>query len=69
LFRLNGGGTAPADAGVTVVPGAIEGSNVNAVDQLISMISHARVFETHMKLLQSADQNDRQANQLLSLSR
>jgi flagellar basal body rod protein FlgF len=39
------------------------------VEQMIAMISHARVFETHMKMLQSADQNDRQANQLLSLNR
>jgi flagellar basal-body rod protein FlgF len=69
LFKLKGNGTASADAGVTVAAASIEGSNVNAVDQMISMISHARMFETHMKLLQSADQNDRQANQLLSLSR
>jgi flagellar basal-body rod protein FlgF len=69
LFKLKGNGTAGADASVTVAAASIEGSNVNAVDQMISMISHARMFETHMKLLQSADQNDRQANQLLSLSR
>jgi flagellar basal body rod protein FlgF len=36
---------------------------------MISMISHARAFETHMKLLQSAEQNDRQANQLLTMNR
>jgi flagellar basal-body rod protein FlgF len=69
LFLLKGGGQAPADAGVVIASGAIEGSNVNAVENLISMISHARVFETHMKLLQSAEANDRQANQLLSLNR
>jgi flagellar basal-body rod protein FlgF len=69
LFRLKTGGTAPADAGVVVAPSAIEGSNVNAVEQMINMISHARAFETHMKMLQSADQNDRQANQLFSLNR
>ena len=69
LFRLRPGADAPADANVVVAPGAIEGSNVNAVDLLISMISHARLFETHMKLLQSAEANDRQANQLLSINR
>lgn len=69
LFRLQSGGDAAADGTVTVAPSAIEGSNVNAVEQLIALINHARAFETHMKLLQGADQNDRQANQLLSLAR
>jgi flagellar basal-body rod protein FlgF len=69
LFRLRDGSSAPADANVVLASAAIEGSNVNAVEQLIGLISHARAFETHMKLLQNADQNDRQANQLLSINR
>ena len=69
LFRLRDGGSAAAEGSIVVASGAIEGSNVNAVEQLIGLISHARAFETHMKLLQNADQNDRQANQLLSLNR
>jgi flagellar basal-body rod protein FlgF len=66
---LKSGGEAPADSAVVVAAGAIEGSNVNPVEAMISMISNARAFETHMKLLQSAEANDRQANQLLSLTR
>jgi flagellar basal-body rod protein FlgF len=69
LFRLKNGDVAPADNSVVVSSASIEGSNVNAVEQLVAMISHARAFEAHMKLLQNADQNDRQANQLLSLNR
>lgn len=69
LFRLKDGGAAPPDAGVVLASSAIEGSNVNAVEQLVAMISHARAFEAHMKMLSNADQNDRQANQLLSLNR
>lgn len=69
LFRLKDGGTAPADNNVIVASSAIESSNVNAVEQLVAMISHARAFEAHMKMLSNADQNDRQANQLLSLNR
>jgi flagellar basal-body rod protein FlgF len=68
LFQLASGADAPADAAVVVASGAIEGSNVNVVENLISMISHARAFETQMKLLQSAEANDRQADQLLSVS-
>ena len=69
LFQLQAGGDAPADSAVVVAAGAIEGSNVNPVEAMISMISNARAFETHMKLLQSAEANDRQANQLLTLNR
>jgi flagellar basal-body rod protein FlgF len=69
LFRSTVGGDAQADAAVVIAPGAIEGSNVNAVEQMIALISHARAFDTHMKLLQNADQNDRQANQLLTINR
>jgi flagellar basal-body rod protein FlgF len=69
LFRLQDGGIAPPDNNVVVASAAIESSNVNAVEQLVSMISHARAFEAHMKMLSNADQNDRQANQLLSMNR
>lgn len=69
LFRLREGGEAPADTNVVVASSAIEGSNVNAVGQLVAMIAHARAFEAHMKMLSNADQNDRQANQLLSMNR
>ena len=69
LFRLRAGADAPVDANIVVAPGAIEGSNVNVVEHLIGMISHARLFETHMKLLQSAEANDRQANQILTINR
>lgn len=69
LFRLKDGGVAPADNNVVVASAAIESSNVNAVEQLVAMISHARAFEAHMKMLSNADQNDRQANQLLTMNR
>ena len=69
VFRMQDGGAAPADGTVVIASGAIEGSNVNAVEQMIALISHARAFEMHMKMLQNADQNDQRANQLLSLNR
>lgn len=69
LFRLKDGAVAPADNNVVVASAAIESSNVNAVEQLVAMISHARAFEAHMKMLSNADQNDRQANQLLTMNR
>lgn len=67
LFRLRGGGEAPADAGVTLLDGALEGSNVNVVQEMVNMIALARQFDMQMKLLQSAENNSRQATQLLNL--
>ncbi|MBL0423328.1 flagellar basal-body rod protein FlgF [Ramlibacter sp. AW1] len=65
LVRMAGGDTADADATLRVKSGALEGSNVSPVDAMVGMIAAARQFETQMKLLQNAEQNDRQAAQLL----
>jgi flagellar basal-body rod protein FlgF len=65
LFRMKDGGDAPVDARVRVAAGAIEGSNVNAVEAMVGMITLARQFEMQMKLLQAADQADRKGAQLL----
>jgi flagellar basal-body rod protein FlgF len=68
LFRLKGGGEAEADADVSVAGGMLEGSNVNVVDAMVNMISLARQFELHMKLIQNAETNANKAAQLLALS-
>jgi len=67
LFRSSSGAPVAADERVTLTPAALEGSNVNAVDALVGMISAARQFELHMKLLQTAESNSRSAGQLLQL--
>lgn len=66
LFRLRGGGAATAESRVRVVQGALEGSNVNAVEAMVGMISLARQFEMQMKMLQNAEANDRQAAQIIA---
>ncbi|MGN6651137.1 flagellar basal-body rod protein FlgF [Trinickia sp.] len=68
LFRTADGQPADADPAVTVAQGALEGSNVNSVAAMVSMISNARQFQMQTKLLQTADQNDQTANQLLSFT-
>lgn len=68
LFRLKEGGAAPADENVSVVSGALESSNVNGAEALVSMITLARQFELQMRMLQTADQNARAATQLLSIT-
>jgi flagellar basal-body rod protein FlgF len=69
LLRLEGGEEAPADATVRIAAGALEGSNVNVVEAMVGMIAAARQFDTQMKLLQTAEQNDQRASQLLAPAR
>lgn len=66
LFRNRDGSSAPSDPAVKVVDGTIEGSNVNIVEAMVSMIAVARQFETQMRLMTTADQNARDATKLLS---
>lgn len=66
LFRLRNGGAAPVDEKVTLASGYLEGSNVNPVDQMVTMISLSRQFEMQMKLLTSANENDRAATQVIT---
>jgi flagellar basal-body rod protein FlgF len=68
LFRTRDGVPAAADAKVTVVSGHLESSNVNSVEAMVNMITLARQFDTHMKLLQNADSNAKQASSILSIS-
>jgi flagellar basal-body rod protein FlgF len=68
LFRIRNGTPADADAAVTVVSGSLEGSNVNAVEAMVSMITLARQFDTQMKLLQTADNNAKTASSILNIN-
>ena len=65
LFRLRGGGVAPNDENVRLATETLEGSNVNVVDAMVSMISLARQFDMQMKLIQNAQTNDQQASRIL----
>lgn len=66
LFRLAGGEAAPQDDNVKIASGYLENSNVNPVDEMVAMISLARQFEMQMRMLTTAEVNDRSATQILS---
>ncbi|QJE00925.1 flagellar basal-body rod protein FlgF [Massilia forsythiae] len=68
LFRLKDGTSAQADPAVTVAGGALEGSNVSAMDAMVNMISLARSFETQMSLMKNAENNAAKATQILALT-
>jgi flagellar basal-body rod protein FlgF len=67
LFRA-ADGDLPADATARLQEGALEGSNVSPVETMVGMISAARQFEAQMRMLQTAENNEKSAAQLLSAS-
>jgi flagellar basal-body rod protein FlgF len=67
LFRA-GEGDLSADPLARVQDGALEGSNVSAVETMVAMIAAARQFEAQMKSLTTAEGNDKVASQLISVS-
>ena len=67
LFRPVSGDPLPNDANARVQVGVLEGSNVNSIETMVGMIQTARQFEVQMRLLQTAESNDRSAGQLLGL--
>ncbi len=67
LMRAHDGQPFPADAAVRLQGGALESSNVNPAEALVSMIESARRFELQVKLMKVAEDNSSATNQLLRL--
>lgn len=68
LMRLGDSSAAPPDAAVTLVSGALEGSNVNTIDAMVNMIELARQFEMEVKLMKAAEENDQASTQLMRIA-
>jgi len=67
LIRRGGGEPAEADAAVRIQSGAIESSNVNAIEAMVNLIQLARQFEAQIKVMKSAEDNDRASSQLMRM--
>jgi len=65
LFRAPEGDLS-ADPNARLQDGALEGSNVSAVETMIAMIAAARQFEQQMKMVHSAQEVEQAAAKLLS---
>jgi flagellar basal-body rod protein FlgF len=65
---MRGAEELPADPNARLQDGALEGSNVSAVETMVAMISAARQFEAQMKVLQTAEGDAKAAGQLLSMN-
>jgi len=66
LFRMSSGDPAQTDETVKIAAGYLENSNVNPVEQMVAMISLARQFEMQMRMITTAEANDRSATQILA---
>lgn len=66
LFRGADGNDLAADPNARLQAGALEGSNVSAVETMVAMIAAARQFEQQMKALQGAEQRDQAGQKLLA---
>lgn len=67
LMHLKNGGVADPDATVSLVSGALESSNVNPVEALVTMISLSRQFELQMKAMKTVGDNESSSSQMLRL--
>jgi flagellar basal-body rod protein FlgF len=65
LLRLKSGAAAPTDPTVRLTSGMLESSNVNAAQSLINMIELQRLYELQVKSMNSTDQNEQTAAQLM----
>jgi len=68
LFRFREEGTPPAqpDLNITVAGGFLEGSNVNAVTEMTSLIQLNRQYEMQVKLMKRADELAAATTQIIS---
>ncbi|MYL24618.1 flagellar basal-body rod protein FlgF [Halomonas alkaliantarctica] len=60
-------GALDANEDASLVSGVLEGSNVSAVDAMVSMIDVARRYDMQMKVITTADENAQSANSMLSI--
>jgi|TARA_B110000967_G_scaffold206744_1_gene254194 flagellar basal-body rod protein FlgF len=68
LFRKRDGLPAELDASISLTSGALEASNVNTVSSMVRMMEYARHYETQIKLMNLASENDRASAQLMKMN-
>ncbi|MEW8232373.1 MAG: flagellar basal body rod protein FlgF [Candidatus Thiodiazotropha endolucinida] len=68
LMRLLEGEESDADAATELVSGALESSNINVADTLVTMIELARKFEMQVNMMKTAEDLDNASVRLMSMS-
>jgi flagellar basal-body rod protein FlgF len=67
LFRLGNGAVAEPDASIRLLSGSLEGSNVNAIESLVTMIDLARAFESQVQMMKLSKEKQEHLAQLVKL--
>lgn len=65
LLRPQDGEELAPDAAISVRSGALEGSNVNAVEQMVATMNISRQFEINIKMMKAADELAASGNKLI----
>jgi flagellar basal-body rod protein FlgF len=68
LFRSIDGEAFLSDPSIQVVSGELESSNVNVTEALVQMIEMQRHFETQVRALRLAEENDQAASSLMEMT-
>jgi len=68
LFRLKDDGAFVNDGDVTIASGMLEGSNVNAVSEMVDLIKLQRQFDMQVKMMKTAEEVDTSQDRLLRFS-
>ncbi|MDQ7015111.1 MAG: flagellar basal-body rod protein FlgF [Gammaproteobacteria bacterium] len=67
LFHPRSGELLEADARVRLSSGTLESSNVNAIEAMVNLIEYSRAFESQIKLMKAAQDNDAASARLLRM--
>lgn len=67
LMRRKDAATSEADGSVRLTPGALESSNVNVAEALVTMIGLQRQYEMQVKAIRNAEENADAAASLLGI--
>jgi len=68
LIHTKDGKAAGADGTVQVESGFLQASNVNAVEEMTSVLTLSRQFELHIKMMKTAETNDESMARVLQIS-
>ncbi len=68
LIYSKNGEILPASAEVSLISGALEGSNVNAIEAMVEMIELSRNFELQIKMMNSVNENSGVSAKLMQMA-
>lgn len=65
--QLQGGDFDTGPEPVSISVGSLEGSNVNAIETMVSMLDMYRAFETQLKIIKNAEELDSDGTKMMSI--